>query len=1080
MGAFTQGSIVDQEVTYTAGTTITMTPESPALLRIEGTTITEIILPRVKITGVPDTILMKKGRDFTLVNRSNNQIEIKDFNSDVVLVLYPQKEETLTLIDNTISEAGTWETFKKYDLRNPLQISENYPSPTSSLLITSNKIRRQDGSVQSYSPFNQNDAVIPDTRIDFQGGSVTGGTVRRDGLTFSLPNVTVGEFVRVVFTYASGDNFINCTFSPSNAVLANLENPATMFERISGVRLGYVDLESTGVSQFKTAGSTTNIIENENTESRIFTYTHGVVPPYDTGKTNYALNGDLRQGLTGWTSASGALTIALTNANRLKGVQSLQLDKDATAATSNDYVSCFLTPFDPLDQTKLIWVSFNYDNITPGNGVGDWDILIYDNVHSTLISPSIVQLPGGKGTYKYAFAPIANSNFYELRFYAKTPSRSLVVDSVKVWEQEQLVGIIPEPMNEVTSGTSASDEIYLQNMAAFSTFFVSRFGDRIKIKGSFNINFVAGVMRMTMADKFSRDPSKSPGNYFSSDNDVVGTVRGFVGGTNFEGTAQFEGSSLRDIVFLDASGNPWDTTTPVAWSSSDYVTVEIEYPIINGDVPSTLSTTETYFVFNTDVSDADDTTSFGQGVQGNPVPVVSTTNKRKRVRFLNGFILPEQVVIELVPPNSNFGVDSTSIFPRQNIGGADYGIWFEPVGGSNTDLDLIFAASGGDLINTWAALNSAGWRYRVKKPGHIGLGKLIEASRFNSGYTTTGPQDFAGPKSWYNQAGTQLIIGWDDAGNITIPGTVNGNSGIIPVGGVIPIFSNLAGSYTLPASGVVSPEGWMRCDGAAIPGGNALSGNTPDITNSRFIMGTDGSGTGAVPNDDPISGTTGGSNAFTIPTTTVSWNPVTVNTTFTDSAWSGSGTFSRIEFDSAQTPHSHDISTHTHNATHSHLMRHAHQFAIWNYNGANDFTIQFEQNSTYNYNQIDLDNPEDVIANVNVTDASTGQYVAQVVDQVITSDTTFYTAGVVGENGDGNVARTANEPVVTTGSSISDTGTESISFTGTQNVTVVGTNSSGSATFDKTVMNADQIPHGHSVADTRPSFISAIYLIRVN
>lgn len=77
--------------------------------------------------------------------------------------------------------------------------------------------------------------------------------------------------------------------------------------------------------------------------------------------------------------------------------------------------------------------------------------------------------------------------------------------------------------------------------------------------------------------------------------------------------------------------------------------------------------------------------------------------------------------------------------------------------------------------------------------------------------------------------------------------------GLMPVGTVFAVMSNITGAYAPPATGVIA-DGFMRCDGAAIPGAATLSGNTPDLTSSRFLMGTSGAGAG----DNPLSGATGG------------------------------------------------------------------------------------------------------------------------------------------------------------------------------------------------------------------------------
>lgn len=70
-------------------------------------------------------------------------------------------------------------------------------------------------------------------------------------------------------------------------------------------------------------------------------------------------------------------------------------------------------------------------------------------------------------------------------------------------------------------------------------------------------------------------------------------------------------------------------------------------------------------------------------------------------------------------------------------------------------------------------------------------------------------------------------------------------TGIVPVGCVVAFVGSSGGSgaYTLPATGVVDANGWMRSDGAAIPAGNTLTGTTYNLSDSRFLMGSTTSGT---------------------------------------------------------------------------------------------------------------------------------------------------------------------------------------------------------------------------------------------
>jgi hypothetical protein len=98
--------------------------------------------------------------------------------------------------------------------------------------------------------------------------------------------------------------------------------------------------------------------------------------------------------------------------------------------------------------------------------------------------------------------------------------------------------------------------------------------------------------------------------------------------------------------------------------------------------------------------------------------------------------------------------------------------------------------------------------------------------------------------------------------------------GSIPVGAVIGIQANLTGAYAIPGTGTVDDNGYMLCDGSSIPGGNSVSGSVPNLTDSRFLMGS------------TTAGTTGG-----------------VNTSSATSG--GAASFNKTVMNSNQTAHSH-------------------------------------------------------------------------------------------------------------------------------------------------------------------------------
>ena len=91
--------------------------------------------------------------------------------------------------------------------------------------------------------------------------------------------------------------------------------------------------------------------------------------------------------------------------------------------------------------------------------------------------------------------------------------------------------------------------------------------------------------------------------------------------------------------------------------------------------------------------------------------------------------------------------------------------------------------------------------------------------------------------------------------------------GTVPLGGIVPIMSNLTGAHAIPTTGTVDSAGWMYCDGSAIPAGNSVSGTVPNLTGERFLVGSTTAGTTGGANATNLSHThTSAAHSHTMPT----------------------------------------------------------------------------------------------------------------------------------------------------------------------------------------------------------------------
>lgn len=142
------------------------------------------------------------------------------------------------------------------EFEQPLRLCGTVPY-TTRLLIKSNRVAAGNGAVKETPPIDDVFNLYPDTSINFNGGAVSGsGSVTLDnGNAFALPTVTVGQFVRMAAVYQSANNAVDVHFSSAAAAVSGLANPGDLFSVLDGLPIGYVDLESLGVSSFASPGS---------------------------------------------------------------------------------------------------------------------------------------------------------------------------------------------------------------------------------------------------------------------------------------------------------------------------------------------------------------------------------------------------------------------------------------------------------------------------------------------------------------------------------------------------------------------------------------------------------------------------------------------------------------------------------------------------------------------------------------------------------------------------------------------------------------------------------------------------------
>jgi hypothetical protein len=141
------------------------------------------------------------------------------------------------------------------ELNSPLKLAATFPTANAVLNFEQSIINSGDGAKESLSPIKSQIYTIPASTVNFQTQATSGAT-----FIIVWPTNTIGYFRNVGFTLLGNGN-IQALFSAEAVTQGALPNPGALFVK-SGVALGYVALEATSASAFKTAGSVTDIIEN--------------------------------------------------------------------------------------------------------------------------------------------------------------------------------------------------------------------------------------------------------------------------------------------------------------------------------------------------------------------------------------------------------------------------------------------------------------------------------------------------------------------------------------------------------------------------------------------------------------------------------------------------------------------------------------------------------------------------------------------------------------------------------------------------------------------------------------------------
>lgn len=247
-----------------------------------------------------------------------------------------------------------------------------------------------------------------------------------------------------------------------------------------------------------------------------------------------------------------------------------------------------------------------------------------------------------------------SSDYYGIRYTRVAGTTALNIASVTVGPGSRLQGAVIGEWASFTLGNPTNTTTPTTKTAVYR-----RVGSSIEIKAAFQFGGVAtsavrfalasivpnGLTVNTAALVDTVTGNSSVGHFSFTDASAGSTANDFTGTTNWA-----NGST--ELRFITTGDDEMDATSPVTITSGDLVTFEVKLPISEwaGNGTVNLAQNDVEYAYNTNVSDAADTTSFGYGPAGTPFPGSTFTAARnKTVRFQTPISSTDVITLEIQP-----------------------------------------------------------------------------------------------------------------------------------------------------------------------------------------------------------------------------------------------------------------------------------------------------------------------------------------------------------------------------------------------------------------------------------------------
>lgn len=475
-------------------------------------------------------------------------------------------------------------------------------------------------------------------------------------------------------------------------------------------------------------------------------------------------NGSFESSTAGWATykdaaqatpvdgsgGAASITFTRTTSTPLIGKGSGLLEKDAAdrqgEGVSGDFAIDRGLLHNPIRLEFKYETSANYDN-------GYIGVFLYDVINSSFIPTSVADIPSSNAqpaTFITTFIPSSNSTSYRLIFHVATSTTTawtFKIDDIQVTTRNITVGAAigewveyPLVIGAVTTAPTIGPTI--TNKATWR-----RVGSNVEIKialetsssgtagsGDYLVSLPSGITFDLTKVKIGQRLGISILG-FGSNPAASTTKHGLIeiySATQFRVLCQAE-SNLQYMAYWSSAFFNLDQSTISVY-------IDFSAPVSGWGSNTNLATDFQEFAFNTSETTTTDTTSFGYGPEGAAVQAFAPTGNiyvLKRVRFNRPILSTDLIILEFKPPTVNgwralsesgfnIVVDSVTS-PTITIGA-------KLIYTSDKEVDVRFYSKA-DANSTWDSLNSAGWRWRVRKISNGNMAEVVSPWPIGSYYT---------------------------------------------------------------------------------------------------------------------------------------------------------------------------------------------------------------------------------------------------------------------------------------------------------------------------------------------------------